>query len=66
VNQRQIRRIARQRAALMIESALNYGWEPDDLIEEVGPETFEKIKEEVFWIMIEVRDRGKRTEGSER
>lgn len=57
VNQREIRRIANVRAALMIDSCLNYGWEPDDLIEEIGQENFEKVKEEVFTIAEELRDR---------
>jgi len=57
VNQREIRRIANVRAALMIDSSINYGWEPDDLIDEIGQENFEKVKEEVMDIADELRRR---------
>lgn len=57
MNQREIRRIANVRAALMIDSSINYGWEPDDLIDEIGQENFEKVKEEVMDIADELRRR---------
>lgn len=60
MNRREINRIARERAAEMIFSSLNYGWEPDDLMAEVSEEDFKKIKDQVFWIAVSVRDAGKR------
>lgn len=54
MNQREIRRLATLRAALMIDSCLNYGWESADLIEEIGMENPEKVKEQVESIRTEL------------
>lgn len=62
MNQRQIRRIANERAALMIDSSLNYGWEPDDLIAEIGQENVDRVAEEIGDIAKELFRRvGKRS-----
>lgn len=57
MNHREIRRIANERAALMIDSSINYGWEPDDLIAEIGQDNFNKVKDEVMEIASELRGR---------
>lgn len=57
MNQREIRRIANVRASQMIDSCMNYGWEPDDLIAEIGQDNFDKVKDEVMNIADELRKR---------
>ena len=57
MNQREIRRIANLRASMMIEGSLNYGWEPDDLIAEIGQDNVDKVKDEVANIADELRKR---------
>jgi hypothetical protein len=58
VNRREARRIAIHRAGLIIDAALNEGWEPTDLIDRLGQEAVDKITDEMVAIsesMIEGR-----------
>lgn len=57
MNQREIRRIATERAALMIDSCLAYGWEPDDLIAEIGQENVDKVAVEIGQIAAKLKGR---------
>lgn len=54
MNQREIRRLATLRAALIIDSCLAEGWEPDDLIREIGEDNVKKVEHQIFSIRTEL------------
>jgi hypothetical protein len=55
---RVFRRIARYRAGLILESVLNEGWEPEDLIKKYGPKGAERIKDDLFSVACWLIDTG--------
>ena len=57
MNEREIKRIANSRAAEMIYAALNEGWEPADLIDEIGKENVDLVEAEIFDIAKALRNR---------
>lgn len=50
MNKREARRIARHRAALILESAIHAGWHPDDLVDQHGDDAVDDLAEEIMGI----------------
>lgn len=50
MNQQERRRLARFRAGLILEAALNEGWRPPDLVTKYGEEEVDKLSEEILSI----------------
>jgi hypothetical protein len=54
MNQREIDRLAKWRAGLILQAVLSDGWRPDRLVEEYGEETTDKITEAIHRISVKL------------
>lgn len=57
MNRREVKRVAKFRAGLILESMIN-GWSPEDLVDRYGQETVDAVSEEMSVIAERLIEQG--------